>query len=193
MKKIVKPAIFLGLVLFQLGIVSYEVSKGVRKGTVFTLEVGSYDPYDPLRGRYLNLSFPEALQKTGDFRELEKVRSEARTDLDRVYVTFYDRGDAPSAVKNITIEKPAANERPFVKARIVYINDERVRLKFPFERFYIREDYALIAEKVIRDRSNTCLLVVETDSRGNGKIKELLVSGVPINKYIKELKKSEKE
>lgn len=190
MKKIIYIALFCILAFFQLGILTFTLYKGVKEGNTLKFKCSLYDPYDPIKGRYLNLSFESQTQPLylfSEYKPYEATTTEKYNNQD-VYIVFYDNKNTstPSLIKT---EKPG-KEEIFMKAKINFIDltAQTINLTFPFSRYYIQENFAKEAEKILGDSENTNILnptlVISTDENGNTRIVKLLVKNIPIEDYI---------
>lgn len=191
MKRIVKLIILFLLVAIQLGLLGYQTSKGVKQGTLFTIPVTLYDPYDPLKGRYLRLRYLFDRFDLDEVRYLKKELSDKDKKLD-VYVSFMKIGNSEyHSLDYIYFTKPNNSNRPFVKATLNYYSgNQTIHLDFTFDRYYIQDNYAKIAEDLVRDSEKKASLIISTDTEGEAKIEDLLIDDIPIKKYIEQMRKN---
>ncbi|HOV14889.1 MAG TPA: GDYXXLXY domain-containing protein [Spirochaetota bacterium] len=198
MKKVIYIVLFICLAIFQLVVISVMVYKGVKDGQRLSYKCSLYDPYDPIKGRYLRLSFSSSTLNLYLFSEYIYDQS---SDFDKyknneVYVV-YNTGKDTQNPYLITTNKPN-NDNIFIKAKINYINEENktIVLEYPFDRYYIQEDFAIEAENLLRDSANNIdynpTLVVNIDDEGNSRITNLLIKNTPIEEYISKKIKTKK-
>lgn len=165
----------IGAVLFQ--IMNYE--KILKEGETFYFKVLPLDPYDPFRGRYVTLRFANASQAP-----LAQGQSKENQALGYAILGHHENFDS---VKEITFSKP--REGSFLE---VSINENRqkqasaiVYFSLPYDRFYMREDVAPKAEKVLRLRSGVEVKAKLKVLNGKGVIEELLVGETPLSEFIR--------
>ena len=160
------------------------------KGTEYRIPVTAYDPYDPMRGRYvrLNLSGTETVRlpkknapvcESGVhcFALLEK----APDGTIRIVDLAKYRSEFPPGVDVLSVEyrwftqdyeAGGANRR---KVRSLKTGKHHIRL--PFERFYLNERKAPEVEKLLQKRGSKAELIVIVYPNGIYRVKDLIVNG----------------
>ncbi|HPO51095.1 MAG TPA: GDYXXLXY domain-containing protein [Spirochaetota bacterium] len=201
MKKKIYLAAFCFLCFFQIGILVFMVSKGVKQGNSLYFKCSLYDPYDPIKGRYLSLSFPAQTLPLYSFSEFNLDSSddyEKKYEDADIYIV-YNSPKNTSSPSYISTQKPD-DEDYFIKAKIDRINRNsyEIYVNYTFDKYYIQEDMAILAENIMQDFENidkiNPTLVVSVDKDGNSRILNLTVYDLPIERYItKEKKKVKKE
>ena len=190
MKKNIYLVIFITLIVSQLTVVSLMVYKGNKKGGLFYFKCKLYDPYSPIKGRYLALSFDIENCSTILFNDYNldlspDIKNYKGKD---VYISFYSEKETQTPYQ-IAIDKPV-DTKPFVKAKIKDINKDEniINLDLSFKKYYIQEDFAKDAELILRDvnrdKELNPTIVVSVDKNGDSKIVNLLVKNIPIEEYI---------
>lgn len=164
----------IGVVLFQ--IMSYE--KILKEGESFYFKVLPLDPYDPFRGRYVTLRFANATQAP-----ISQGQSKENQSLGYAILEHQEKFDS---VKEITFVKPQMGS--FLEVNI-HENRQKnassmVYFSLPFDRFYMREDVAPKAEKVLRLRSGVEVKAKLKVLNGKGVIEELLVGEIPLSEFV---------
>ena len=138
-------------------IIAYEYSPSQK----FEFKVSGFDPYDPARGHYL------ALTVHPQYSELRKVGQYAVLGTDKDgFATVVDVVDSP-------------DDRPCVKLKYKPLTS----LFYPFDRFYINEKLALVAEALFMQAVNNkqrCVLVVNVYKDGATSVSDLLIDGKSI-------------
>lgn len=164
----------IGVVLFQ--IMSYE--KILKEGESFYFKVLLLDPYDPFRGRYVTLRFENATKAP-----LAQGQNKKNQSLGYAILEHQEKLDR---VKEITFVKP--KEGSFLE---VNINENRqknasstVYFSLPYDRFYMREDVAPKAEKVLGLRSGIEVKAKLKVLNGKGVIEELLVGEISLSEFV---------
>ncbi|MDR1975463.1 MAG: GDYXXLXY domain-containing protein [Campylobacteraceae bacterium] len=168
--------IVLQLVAVFWQIVKYE--KVVYLGDTLHLSIRPFDPYDPFRGRYINLSFTDTYVAKSDNFD---------SDAKYIFTTFTTRNGTskPDAVFSA---KPDT-DKPYLKTTNYYrsyYNDDPVRIVYPFDRFYMQEDLAKRVDRDNRIFNNDAKAVVKILD-GVGVLVDVTIEGKSINEYIKEI------
>ncbi len=184
-RKILVPA-FVLMCLVQLYVPMKMVldSKDIlESGAVYKFKTVPVDPTDPLRGKYIALSYAE--QQFEVDNEKEWTTGEAI----KVYPAVDEMGFAYIA----SISKTARpSNDAFFDATIDYISNDGsniARIRFPFDRYYLEESKAEEAEKLYRKlmiegRQDTYALVMIKG--GAALLKNVMVDEVPITQLIDE-------
>lgn len=175
-----------GVILFQ--IVTYE--RTLKEGEVFYLNVLPLDPYDPFRGRYVMLRF-----EGGNKAPLAK--GEMMQVLPKAYAIF-EHTENNDSIKEVSFTKPTRGNFLEVtvdalkqKGRLVYKNTkmdpaDTVYFALPFDRFYMREELAPQAEKILRLRSGVQVKAKLRVLDGKGVIEDLMVGETSLSRYLLE-------
>ncbi len=202
MKRKIQIILFLSLCIIQLYIISSQVYKAVTKKNILKLKCRSYDPYDPLKGRYLALGYEIDIQNIEDqwhlrnemnIKDINKIdRSELKKFIGKKVYCVFSRYN--NDLQRITFKKPSSDEL-FISAKIKYFYgyekwDGKFRLEFPYNKYFIQEDLASKAEKLLSGLSQekfkeldpTIVLLVDND--GEARIDKLEVKGIKIEKYL---------
>jgi len=140
------------------------------------------DPHDFLRGNYLVINFPSnvRLDSTENFgpgdRELYVM-----VERDSLGYAHFVRG-----VKN----KPSTSNYFMAKASFGSHADRTAWIDVPFDKYFINEDNALLAERVywreIRDTATN--LYVEVSIRdGEALLKDIYLDSIPLSEYMNKL------
>lgn len=136
----------------------WSQEKILKEGTVFKFKTRPVDPTDPFRGKYIVLNFEADIFKTSNL--------EAWEEGDKVYVLI--KNDDEGFAQIATIEKTKPLEKVhFIEATIKQIwgkNPYRIQVSYPFERFYMEENKAPEAEKLVRQ------LMRQTDTQIYAKV-----------------------
>lgn len=180
MKKLM--ALLLGLAcLIQLGAIGNQIwtyERVLKEGEAFWFNVRPLDPYDPFRGRYVTLRFEKANEAP-----LEEDEIMPATFPQKGFALL-ERRDQGAAIRTVTLIKPLSKSylEVDVFGRSQPKNKNTLLLVLPFNRFYMREDIAPLAEKVLRNQTvnvKAKLRVLE----GKGVIENLFVGDIPLAEY----------
>ena len=183
-KKTYIIALFLILALVQTAapfsmIVRREIV--LSKGTQYRFKTEPVDPYDAFRGRYVALRIKEADANIPRDLELQYGQT--------VYVVINNDSEGFAKISEIKAKRP--KDGNYIKTKVRYFYKDKVRLKMPFDRFYMEEKSAPKAEKVYwkhsRREKNDAYIVVRVRS-GLAVAEDLYVGNKPIAEFIKTTK-----
>lgn len=181
------------LVLFLLIVaagVYYPVSKIISfefpssQPSVFRFPVILYDPYDPFRGRYVQLWVePQSVEVTGE-TDFENNKAYAVLEEDENgFAVAVDLIRKPQPGK-IAIRVDRVSRVPNWDADGYYYT-----ISFPFDRFYMNEKQAPEAELAVRDAlrqdGDGCVIIANIYANGNATITDLLIGDIPIREILK--------
>ena len=148
----------------------------IKNGKVFLFKTQPIDPIDYLRGKYISLYFDHNTFKIdtlkNDFEYNEKA-----------FIAIGTSKTGEAFITNITKEKPENTSDYFKTTIYSYPNDSIISVNFPFDKFYMEENKAPVAEKVYmeanRDTSKKCFAKVFIKD-GEFAIEDVLIDGVSI-------------
>ena len=153
-------------------VMQYEFAPAVE----FDFKVEGFDPYDPGRGHFLALT-------------VHPVK------IDKAVAEKYNYAEAPYAVvgkdKNglaTIIDFTAAPTVPCFKAKETFVFGERINSIYPFDRFYINEEIASDAERMLEYAANdkkTCVLRVKLFPDGASAVTGLFIDGKEIRELVR--------
>lgn len=159
-KKGVKIAAFILVALAQLAVplyTLYNVWNIKRESIKVRLTCRPVDPYNFMQGRYVILAFDEdnkAIRYLPSLKNYSEKRLKA-LEGEEVYCILRDKGEMSRFyIKDIVESKPLGHGH-FVKAEVKRVlrksnGDWYIELKFAFNRYFLQEEYAPLAEKVLR-------------------------------------------
>lgn len=150
----------------------------------------AYDPYDPMRGRYLQLRVQsDVAMPAAEVKRVKREYRNARQEFAAVLETK-ENGFAEAVSLHPRCDVPEG--KTFVKIdRIAFrtADSPRCTVFMPFDRYYINEQLAKEAEgllqNVTRDKKHSAVLVVNIYADGRYAVKDLLVDGRPIMTYLR--------
>lgn len=179
------------LCVIQVGVIVFQIVRYERilnEGEVFYLNVSPLDPYDPFRGRYVTLRFDTATKAP-------LAKGESMKMLPKAYAIF-EHHDHNDSIKEIRFIKPAHQSFLEVnvnvaklKGRLDYKDTKMdlantIYFSLPFDRFYMREELAPKAEKVLRRNSGISVRAKLRILEGKGVIEDLMVADTPLSQFI---------
>lgn len=148
----------------------------LENGTAFYFKTQPIDPIDYMRGRYINLFF-----ENNRF-----IKDTANNDFEyneKAYITVATAKTGESFVVNVTKEKPTLTSNYFKAVVYAYPNDSIITIYFPFDKFYMEENKAPVAETVYnesnRDTSKKCFAKVFIKD-GEFVLSDVLIDGKSI-------------
>ncbi|MHA7834769.1 MAG: GDYXXLXY domain-containing protein [Algiphilus sp.] len=155
----------------------------VDHGTAYRFRTAPVDPVDPFRGRYVTLQFTAA-----------EVAVPAGTTYPSDQVLY-----APITVEanGFAVLQPPRRQLPegdYLRVRIAHrIDSTRLRLRLPFDRYYLNERLAPEAERLAReamraDRATSLApsWAVVRVLEGEAVLTELFIDAVPVRRRIAE-------
>ena len=155
------------------------------KGAEYRFPVTAYDPYDPMRGRYVRL----------DLRNMEKVRltkgkKKSFFGDQIIFAVLEKTPDGKTKVVDLVSDRKAVPAgKHFIPVKYRWYShdydDKKHKplktgihmVKLPFERFYLNERKAPEAEKLLQKRGSKAGLVVIVYPDGIYRVHDLLING----------------
>lgn len=172
---------FVIVALAQLAVVFQMIGQReiiMSKGTMFKFKTAPVDPNDPFRGKYISLEF--------DANQFPADSTEQWNYGDEVYVSLTTDGEHFVSISSVNREEPAENQS-YVLAEISHMNYNpyEVFIRYPFDRFYMEESKAPVAEVVYFesaiDTNSVCWAEVFV-LNGKAVISDVKIDGVSIIK-----------
>lgn len=180
MSKKVQIILYILAVILQLTVISSIIFKNnatVASGIELKIKVFPIDPYDPFRGKYVDLNVNNYVSKQNGVDILKNSK---------VYVTLRTNPDGFSELDTAYITKP--KNKPYVEtvaARDSYNPETSVYIDNPFKRFYIEEVYSEEAETAYRQNATEKDVYIKVKILdGKSVIEELYIENEPIKEYI---------
>jgi uncharacterized membrane-anchored protein len=115
----------------------------LKHGAQCKFKVAPVDPYDAFRGRYVALRFEE-----------DYVKGVKQTGLgygQEVYALINIDNQGFARFSGLAITHPAGGL--YIKARLRYVSEEKAYLDLPFDRYYLEEKSAPLAEELYRQHT----------------------------------------
>lgn len=181
--KNVRLLLFFALALVQIGvagsmIVRREVT--LRSGRQFRLRIAPVNPYDALRGRYLQIRIEGDTMPYVPGGELEPGRT--------VYALIGEDSEGFARLRGVSGERPAGES--FLEARIVRIARDKVRLELPFDQYYVVEEFRPPANSPARKEAGkqveNAYVTIRVRS-GYAVLEDLYLEGRPALDYLRTL------
>lgn len=174
-------------------IISMEYPKTPPETYLFRTVV--YDPYDPMRGRYVRLNLNTMQIRIPREYSITKPRNPC-------YAVLEKNADGIAVITDLVADlKSVPKGKHAVKAKYLYYAKDwdqktkrlkkngRHSIQLPFDRFYMNEKLAPEAERIVRENlpvENSVLLKVRIYTDGSFAVEDLLVKGKGIREMIRE-------
>jgi uncharacterized membrane-anchored protein len=150
----------------------------LTSGKTFKFRTQPVDPNDPMRGKYITLWFDDIT-----FIFPDSVYFYHNQD---VYVQIYEDEDGFAKIKDVLNDQPE-DGMDYVRASIDYPNyyndSTNLTIRYPFDRFYMEEYKAPIAEEIYvesqRDSLKTSWAVVKVKN-GEAALEDVMIDGASI-------------
>jgi uncharacterized membrane-anchored protein len=173
---------FLLIAIVQLAIPAsmiFEQEFTLTEGFPYKFKTQPVDPNDPFRGKYivLNYDLNEYVDNAHSWELYEDI-----------YVYFKKDASGFAQVDAVSKYKlPSRNDYILTNISAPSSIFSTVHFELPFDRFYMNEDKARPAEKIVSRRNDS----LETYAlihlhNGTGVIKEVYVNDVPISEYVEQ-------
>lgn len=157
------------------------------KGMVFRFPVTAYDPYDPMRGRYVRLNFndlernirlPKKNRALGfrNRQEIFAVLEQGQEAAVKIVDLAADRKEIPAGKLFLPVRFLWSHQEYDAKTR-KYLNKWKHHIHLPFSRFYLNEKKAPEAEKLLQDRKSKAELIVVLYPDGIYQVQDLVING----------------
>jgi len=177
MKKKIILILFIASAAAQLFIAVSSIVLNERilaNGAVYRFRTEPVDPYDPFRGKYINLDVERSIIADAAYRFEEG---------EKVYVLLERDEDSFARFAGISEGKPSSAD--YIELKISYISGNEIEFEIPFGRYYIDEDYAEEAEAAYWSESLDGETFIEVRVLGgHAVLEELFLDGMPVLDYL---------
>ncbi len=174
--------IFIAVAILQLFVplkIILKYNDVLKNGKVYKFKTAPIDPNDPFRGKYISLSFDDAVSTYLSNKEWN--------GNEKIFVLLDEDNRGFAKIKNISTIEPKYTSL-YVKAQVYgLMKNKIIRITYPFNKFFISETKAKSTERIYREairKSNKkpayALVAIKN---GNGVIKDIIINGKPIKKY----------
>lgn len=166
--------------------------------TTYLFETEIFDPYDPMRGRYVQLNF-----KQNEVRLPHKNTRPAELSFGSVcYAVLETNPDGTARIVDLLPEqRQIPDGKDFLKVKYRHFRqdyDQEHRrhentgihvIELPFNRFYLNERLAPMAEEQLQrhTRRGSALARVKVYHNGNFALVDLIVDGKPLLERLREM------
>ena len=176
--------IFALLCVAQVGVIAVQIwsyERILKEGAVYYFNVLPLDPYDAFRGRYVTLRFENANKAPTNDTTPHEYLSKAYAILE--HTQERDR------IKEVWFRRPLSGDFLEVDVHSTMVTQKvsvanLVSFSLSFDRFYMREDLAPQAEKLLRTRSGMKVKAKLRVLDGKGVIEDLMVGETSLSHII---------
>lgn len=154
----------------------------LENGKAYKFKLEPVDPEDAFRGRYMHLNYESntaPLNKDGDIYPNQKIYAVLEIDSDG-YAYF----------NKVHLSEPDIPGSEYIELECDYYRRDQstIHLKLPFDRYYLNEKKASLADEVYRESVNsekhkTHAVVRVKD--GHAVLEEVYIDNTPILEYLK--------
>ena len=175
------PRLLAFLCLIQLCVPGFMIARRehtLSRGRAFKFKTAPVDPYDAYRGRYVALGFEAARVK-------DVPPPPGSRPGDRVYALIGEDEKGFAKVTSLTSSRPEGGF--YVRAIFREEFQKETLLDLPFDRYYMEEEKAPLAEAAYRQhnwREVADVYVVVRVSGSQAVIEELFIQGMPIGDFL---------
>ena len=181
--------------IFILCKISFIKKSAESENRIYRFECNFYDPFNPMKGRYVQLTFAEE-KLPGSF--YDEICKEEKWILpgQTVYALLSKDENGIDHVTVLSLKKPQnrncikAKFDRYVKSTTDEIESSYVFIKFDFDRFYLQEEHADYFDRMGRDSEHPLNIELYSDGEGNVIQKELYIYDkdfgyIPLIEYYK--------
>ena len=159
-----------------------EYGEIIETGSIYKFKTAPVDPNDPLRGKYVTLSFERNLFRINGVTDFVRGQD--------IFVMLKEDRDGFADIRDIVHESPD-NSSDFVKAKISAISFDSdstsLYIDYPFDRFYMEENKAPMAEetfnKAQRESAKITYAIVKIKD-GNAALEDVMIDGKSLQEII---------
>ena len=171
--------IFIVLAMIQLAVPLYMIWRfedTLQTGQPYTWLTAPVDPYDALRGRYVDLRFKD---EKAPVLEGEQLRSGQIA-----YAIIGEDEKGYAFISGVSAFRPEGNS--YIKVKVYYTQGNKVaHFTLPFKRYYMQEELAPAAETAYRKNAGKDGTVTVRVKNGNGVIEALYIGDKTIYEYLR--------
>lgn len=170
--------LFAILALLQLAESLYMVWRWediLTTGSPYQWKTAPVDPYDALRGRYVDLWFKETIGPIIDDAKIDHGQT--------VYAMLGVDANGFAYITGISASKPVSGD--YVEAEAGYAMGSVMNVTLPFKRFYMREDLAPMAETAYQQSAGKDGSITVRIKNGMGVVEQLYIGDKTIVEYLR--------
>ncbi|HML88225.1 MAG TPA: GDYXXLXY domain-containing protein [Methylomusa anaerophila] len=175
--------LFLFLAVIQLTVPLYMTwhwEDVLKNGHQFYWATAPVDPYDALKGRYIDLHFKEMSGPILDGSDFAHGQT--------AYAVIGERRDNKAYIQGIRANRPAGE--PFLRVKVLYVkkDQDQAFVIVPFKRYYLPEDVAPAAETAYRTSAGKDGVALVRIKDGYGVVEQLYIGDKTLLDVLRERK-----
>jgi len=165
----------------------FQNERVIQFGTEYKFKTAPIDPNDPFRGKYITLTFEETSTTMED--------SISWVNGTPVYVTLTTDDAGYAKILSLTDMEPTGSS-DYIKANVDYVLSDTVHtvfVRYPFDRFYMEESKAPLAEQAYNEAmvdSNQVAYALVLVQNGKAVIGDVVIDGISIQEVVKKRQRS---
>lgn len=145
----------------------------LNTGRPFYWETAPVDPYDMLKGLYVDLGFKE---------QKGKILDDARLEYGQKAFAVVAEQDGKTVITGISIRQP--QDDAFVRVTVQYIENGIAHVSLPFRRYYLPEGLAPAAERAYQKSAGKDGRALIRMKDGYGVVEQLYIGNQTIYEYL---------
>jgi len=150
----------------------------LHTGKQYNWVTAPIDPYDALRGRYVDLRFKEMKGPILDKIQLHYGQT--------AYAIISEDSNGYAFIRGISASQPEGERNSYIKIRVTHVQDDNIaHVQLPFERYYMQEDLAPEAEKAYSNSAGKEAVVSVRFKDGYGVVEQLYIGDQTIYEYLR--------
>lgn len=156
--------------LLVIGFLIFQYERALDKGKPVIIKAEFFDPYDPFRGRYVNL-YPERIELTEEQQRLAKTHPLLTAET-----------NSKNELESVTLLKQVPQDDFYLKAPA----KKRWRAQWPFSRYYMQEDLAIKADsQIVQQIRDGNVQIQFRMYKGIGVIEKVFIGNETLEEFIK--------
>lgn len=168
--------IFTIVALFAIVLTGLKSEMALRLGDSYNIKIQGYDPYDPVRGKYIMFTMDTSGVKTSE----DIGNSQTRV----CYISLTKDKDDFYVLDKAYLDKP--QDLPYIKTLMHnYSNDGSYFYASPFDSYFLAEDISQNAEDVLRENIEDAYISIRI-WQGSGVVSGMYIDGKTIEKLATE-------
>lgn len=137
------------LVAILLPGIKYEIA--LKLGTPYKISIQGYDPYDPVRGKYIQFAIDTSSIKTAETLKTAQSRV--------CYITLIPSEDDFYIMDEAFLKKPS--EAPYLKSFMREDYNGGYFYESPFNSYFLSEDISANAETLLNNNFESAYIIVK--------------------------------
>lgn len=156
----------------------------IKNGMAYKFKTQPVDPYDPFRGKYIDLRYEVEMEKY----DLDGLANEELQEVYKAYAEIRTNSDGFAEISNLSTEKQNLSG-DYIEVKIRSRQKDKVTINLPYNRYYMEESIAKPSEDYVREirRDSTVNVYgIINIKDGNGVLIEVMINGRPITDVVRD-------